>query len=213
MASKITAGTASPADVLTGTTFSAGTNWNAAGAMPNYGNGSGQSSNPMPTGYYTGMPNQGSPTFTPGGNPISLPAGYYQGGTVGAVDVKVASGAVTSNSATAIFTLLGGSTVTTAYLTVPVPSGATAILYVSAGFKPPASGSWSQYCDYVVANSSGYLDGQNASAVCVTFMVDGTPNYTFAGTAPFQLSTSGIVIPTASTSTSLSGYQYTVFYV
>ena len=37
------------------------------------------------------MPNQGSPTFTPTGSPQSIPAGYYAGGSVGAVAPKTIS--------------------------------------------------------------------------------------------------------------------------
>lgn len=53
-------GTAMPEDVLTGTTFTAGASTGQPGTMPN----------------------QGSPTFTPGNSSISLPAGYYEAGSI-----------------------------------------------------------------------------------------------------------------------------------
>lgn len=53
-------GTADPGEVLAGQTFSAGTNYQATGIMPN----------------------RGAPTITPGTANIGLNDGYYSGGTV-----------------------------------------------------------------------------------------------------------------------------------
>ncbi|PWK16052.1 hypothetical protein [Tumebacillus permanentifrigoris] len=60
------AGTALPSQVLTGTTFSAGTNYNAAGTMPN----------------------NGSLNYTPGVAALTIPLGYTSGGTI-AGDAKL----------------------------------------------------------------------------------------------------------------------------
>ncbi len=54
-------GTAAPPDVLTGKSFSAGTNYIASGSMPNNGS---------------------LGTITPGRTAMSIPAGYTSGGTV-----------------------------------------------------------------------------------------------------------------------------------
>lgn len=111
MAQLILPGDAGFGDVLAGKHFSAGTNYNTAGAMPNNGaititpSGSTQA---IPAGYHNGsgqvsavvvpvanvltgttiagvagtMPNQGSPTLNPG---QSISAGYYSGGSVLAI--------------------------------------------------------------------------------------------------------------------------------
>jgi hypothetical protein len=105
-------GNANPADVLTGKNFSAGTNYNVAGTMPNQGavtlTPSGTGTVAIPAGYHNGsgvvsqvnvpaanvltgttiagvagtMPNRGAPTWTPGTSNQNLAAGYYSGGTV-----------------------------------------------------------------------------------------------------------------------------------
>jgi hypothetical protein len=71
MASIILPGTADPSKVLSGQTFSAGPNFNAAGTMPN----------------------QGAVALTPsGGGALTIPAGYHNGlGTVAQVNVPAAN--------------------------------------------------------------------------------------------------------------------------
>lgn len=76
MADLIIPGTATPADVLSGQSFSAGAHFDASGTMPN----------------------QGSPTFTPGASAITLPAGYYGGGTVDAASSVAGTASITSST-------------------------------------------------------------------------------------------------------------------
>lgn len=112
MSSLLLPGDAGFADVLAGKKFSAGSKFNAQGTMPNNGavtlTPSGNGTVAIPAGYHNGsgivsqvnvpaanvltgttiagvagtMPNQGSPSWTPGPNNILLPAGYYAGGTI-----------------------------------------------------------------------------------------------------------------------------------
>jgi len=55
MAQLIVAGNATPSQVLTGSTFSAGVNYNAAGTMPNNGALSGTTPGIYPAGYYSSV--------------------------------------------------------------------------------------------------------------------------------------------------------------
>lgn len=135
MADMIYPGTASPADVLTGKKFSAGTNYNADGTMPN----------------------QGSPTFTPNGNIQTGAAGYYGGVTVDAVAVKVTHGTATSG-AQSTFDNYGGGTSTLYTLTVPVPAGATEILAVVCTDT-------ANITNTITGMPEGYADGTNSTVL------------------------------------------------
>ena len=227
MASKITPGSATPSQVLSGETFNAGPNWDTAGTMPNNGavtlTPSGNNPVTIPEGYHNGsgevsqvdvpasdvltgttiagvagtMPNQGSPTFTPSASAITLPAGYYGGGTVDAVAVKVASGSETSTSVISGFTVVNGSTVNQYQLSIPVPPGATAIIAVLWGFQ-------SNNGNGIVAFSAGYADGQDATCVCAS------EAYSFQLAAPLELGTGGILLPVGIANTNA---VYAVYYI
>lgn len=121
MASFLLPGSAIPAHVLSGDSFSAGSNYNVAGTMPN--NGAlvltpGASVQAIPAGYHSGsgnvpavvvpvanvltgttiagqagtMPENGAIAITPSGASQAIPAGHHNGsGNVAAVSVPVAN--------------------------------------------------------------------------------------------------------------------------
>jgi hypothetical protein len=133
-------GNAVPANVLIGTSFSAGVNYGAQGSMPNNGALTltpGASAQLIPAGYHNGsgtvpavavpaanvltgttiagtagtMPNKGAMTLTPGASVVAIPAGYHNGsGTVPAVVVPAAK-------------VLTGTTIAGTAGSVPVVAG------------------------------------------------------------------------------------------
>lgn len=125
MAQIILPGNADPTKVLSGSTFSAGTNYNTSGTMPNNGavaitpNASSQT---IAAGYHNGsgtvagvtvpaanvltgttiagtagtMPNQGAKTFTPSTGNQAIPAGYHNGSGIVQGDPNLISGNIKS---------------------------------------------------------------------------------------------------------------------
>lgn len=182
MAGIILPGNATPADVLTGTTFSAGSNYDVAGTMPN----------------------NGSPTYTPNGNTQTGAAGYYGGVTVDAVTVKVATYSLTSSAATTTFYNTSGSAVTDYSLAVPVPSGATEILAVWILY--PASGT-----DEInaVATPSGYADTSTATCVCYAYGSSAGPIPFEVGGA-LSIGVTGTTLPVGDPSASYTAVVYYV---
>ena len=160
----------------------------------------GQTTNPLEAGYYANIPNQGSPTFTPNGNAISLPAGYYGGGTVDAVAVKLTTGAPTVSTSEGTFYLINGTSQSAYYVTVPVPSGATEILAVFI------VGTGAYYADSGWAAPRGAADGQNGASLA-WWAESGT---SFESGGSLSLNTTAIVVPIANATAT---YAYTVYYV
>ncbi len=178
-------GTATPADILSGQTASSGAGFNFVGTMPA----------------------QGSPTLYPSN---SIPAGNYTGGSVAAI--KVASGTATSSGTASTFVEYGGAAAGGFYpVTIPVPSGANQIIGISMtvglavpeATVNPAAGTGTVY-----ASPLGYADGA-ASTVLAVLMAADTYLSVIAG-SPLSLTTSSIVLPTYSASTTC---YYTVYYV
>lgn len=194
-------GTATAADVLTGDTFSSSGGIDQTGTMPNNGS---------------------LGTITPNGNSQAIPAGYTSGGTIDAVTVKTASGSVTSSASgnTANFlTYGGGPTLTVSFATIPVPSGATKILSVTAwtvdGATPvpgPLNGTYNN----IFATPDGYADGNTSTVLCrLSYYNSGNStitNYNIIAGDALSISTSSIVLPATLQAGSLTTY-YTVYYV
>ena len=147
------------------------------------------------------MPNQGSPTLSPG---QSIPSGYYGGGSVSGI--KVATGTATSGTAQDTFYNDNGSSGTafTAYpLNIPVPSGANGIVAVFA--FGAVSG------DAVAGSSLGNVlpDGAAQPVLCQNLAGLGNVNGRVIAGGALSLSTSGIVVPVYGSGDSCS---YTVLY-
>ena len=116
-------GTATAADVLSGSTFAS-----AAGI-----------------GLTGSTPNNGAPPPQPG---AAIAAGYYSGGSAAAV--KVATGTVTSNTNAYTYTTVSGTALLSP-VSVPVPSGASTIIAVL--LRPESSPAVSFGCPTGYADS------------------------------------------------------------
>jgi hypothetical protein len=228
MADTIYSGTATPAQVLSGQTFSAGTNYGASGTMPNNGavtitpSGSSQT---IAAGYHNGsgsvaavtfdatkvltgttiagtagtMPNQGSPTWTPTISNQSLSSGYYSGGTVNG-DVNLVAANILSG--VTIFGVAGSVTPRrTAKVTGWVPSPTTQ----AQSYTYNASLSFTP--TFVVCYYGGYVDAGGVSFHMICMAATDTTNYMQQQADTF--SASGQTPGTFSAS--LSGSSVTVF--
>jgi hypothetical protein len=174
----------------------------------------GQTANPLLEGWYPPIPNQGNPTFTPGSSAISLPAGYYGGGTV--KPIRVATGTVTSSSSTEGFYLYGGSEAFGNALTIPVPSGAQFIIMVTWIFDPatdpPTSNLGAVASGW--ATPLGYADGATSTVLAVSQFGGSGATSAFISGGSLSLTTSSIVVPSqvSSNDPSVPAY-YSVYYI
>lgn len=115
---------------------------------------------------------------------------------------NVATGSVTSSSATSSFTATDGHAVSKYTATIPVPTGLANVIQVTAD---------NGFIDACVATPLGYADG--TTSTCLAALSTDTTNGIFdtliASGSPLALSSSSIVLPVNSASTT---YTYSLIY-
>lgn len=155
----------------------------------------GQTSNPLEAGYYPAIANQGRPTFTPEGSAITLPTGYYEGGSV--QPVRMAYGSVTSSTAEDTFYLTDGSSTTAYYIDISLSSSSVTSLWALSAWQHVVGATGSG----IYGSSLGYADGVTSNAVA--YFLDGD---TFESGGALSLSGNNIRIPVQEKGTSYA-YQ------
>ncbi len=142
--------------------------------------------------------NRGSVTVTPKGNTQTFASGWYPSLAVQGVAVQVATGSANATAGVTFYET-GGTAVVLEPIVIPVPVGATAILFVVAY---PAVGVWT------TAAPAGWLDGTNAATVAYV-QNEGTAVYYIEAGGALSLTTSSIVVPTVQT----GSCHYTVYWI